>query len=94
MTKSKLYQIFAWEPDTKIEYWVDFSDEKLKMWAELVAIDSTIRNRKQFEKDWPGFNANEPSTEGYDEYSEGFFAAVDTVKDFAKSSNLELYVNT
>ena len=86
MTK-RLYLLFSHNPLEEI--YVEFSDDRLLTHAELIADDSTIRDRKEFLSNWPGHNGSEPYTEGYDEYAEGFSASETHVLAFARAAGIE-----
>lgn len=93
MTKPKdhLYIIFGWDGETETEYSVDFVDQPGgPLWtaANLLSDDSTVLDRRGFQRRWPGHNGSVP--DGWDQYSDGFAVSVDRVREFAAANRLEL----
>lgn len=89
MTKKNTGELYLLFSSTDLqEVLVEFSDPELLVLAELIADTSTLRDRKEFLRRWPGHNGSEPFTQGYDEYAQGLSAKEERVLAFAQTHNL------
>jgi hypothetical protein len=86
LNEKKPSLLFGIDENTETEISVCIEDENLFLLAELIAEDSTVRDRKAFYKLYPGAC-------DYEELYEHEFAAdYNRVRDFANTHNLAIEI--
>ena len=78
--------LFGTDENTQAEVWVEIDNNNLFLLAELIADDSTLRDRKAFYKLYPGASDSEEL------YEHEFAADYDRVREFADTHNLVMEI--
>ena len=86
LNEKKPSLLFGTDDDTETEIWVEIDNENLFLLAELIADDSTVRDRKAFYKLYPGA----PDCEEL--YEHEFAADYNSVREFADTHNLSIEI--
>jgi hypothetical protein len=87
LNEKKPSLLFGIDENTENEIWVEIDNENLFLLAELIAEDSTVRDRKAFYKLYPGA----PDYE--DEYEHEFAADYNSVREFADTHKIDIWIN-
>lgn len=86
LNEKKPSLLFGINEETETEFWVEIDDENLFLLAELIAEDSTVRDRKAFYKLYPGA----PDCEEL--YEHEFAADYNRVREFADTHKLAIEI--
>ena len=80
-TENESSVFLGFDEENQREIHIVLDDDRHLLLAELIADESTIRNRKEFIRDWPGHTE-------YD-FKHGLAADYNRVRDFADTYNLK-----
>ena len=86
LNEKKPSLLFGTDEDTGNEIWVEIDDDNLFLLAEMIADDSTVRDRQALYKKYPG------AWDCEDVYEHEFAADYNRVREFADTYNLAIEI--